>query len=103
MKTIYIAGQMKGNPDYLDDFNAAEAYLTYRGYAVLNPAMLPVGLLPEKYMPICLAMLEAADAVLVLKGGIGSDGATLERAYADYQGKLVYLRLEDVPGREAIS
>lgn len=102
MKTIYIAGQIKGNPDYREDFNAAEAYLMYRGYAVINPAMLPEGLPPEKYMPICLAMLEAADAVLVLNGGIGSDSATLERAYADYQGKLVYLRLEDVPGREVI-
>lgn len=44
----------------------------------------------EKYMPICLAMLEQADAICMLDGWEDSDGANIELAYANYQDKAVW-------------
>mgnify|MGYP002626078591 CR=1 FL=1 len=55
--TIYIAGAMKGNPDYRTQFNAAESYLIIKGWTVLNPACLQEDLDADAYMPICLAMV----------------------------------------------
>lgn len=95
IKTIYIAGKMKGKADYGRDFNEAEKRLTEQGYIVLNPASLPVGLPEKAYMPICLAMLEAADAIYMLKGWQDSHGANLELDYALYQGKKVHYEDED--------
>lgn len=95
IKTIYIAGKMSGKADYGRDFNEAEKRLTEQGYIVLNPASLPVGLPEKAYMPICLAMLEAADAIYMLDGWEHSFGANLELDYALYQGKKVYYEDED--------
>ena len=96
-KVIYIAGPMKFDPDYKTKFDAAESYLTWKGWTVLNPAWLPEGLKPDEYMPICLAMLNAADAIVSLKGSSESDGAKLELRYAEYQGKKTYSGIEQVP------
>ena len=97
MKTIYIAGPMKGDPDYRTKFNAAESYLSLKGWTVLNPACLPEGLRPGSYMPICLAMVEAADALVIFRDVNEYSGAQLEKAYAAYQKKPVYIGLESVP------
>ena len=43
----------------------------------------------DRYMPICLAMVTAADVVFMLPGWEESPGACLERAYAQYQGKKI--------------
>jgi len=99
-KVIYIAGPIKDNPDYLSDFDAAESYLIMKDWTVLNPANLPEGMSGEKYMPICLAMVQAADAVVLLAGHDRSMGATLERHFAYYQDKKIYYSLEDVPKLE---
>lgn len=96
-KTIYIAGPMKDCPDYKTKFDAAETYLEWKGWKVLNPACLPEGLKPETYMPICLAMLNAADAICLLSHYDLSQGAMLEVHYARYQQKDVYEGLESVP------
>ena len=97
-KVIYIAGKMSGKADYgRTDFNAAEAYLSWKGWTVLNPACLPIGLKDDAYMPICLAMVNAADAVCWLEDGLQSIGAVLEVDYAKYQGKTIYHGLESVP------
>lgn len=103
MKSIYIAGPIAGVSDYETNFNAAESYLTWKNWIVLNPACLPKGLPHEKYMPICLSMIDAADAVLLLPGSAGREGAMLENKYALYQNKMVYARLEDVPNLNAES
>lgn len=90
-KVIYIAGPMTGLPELnRPAFMEAEKALTEAGFVVLNPAWLPVGLPPEKYMPICLAMLDAAEAVYLLKGWGISHGTLIERSYALYQGKAVF-------------
>ncbi len=90
-KTIYIAGKMAGLPDHgRRHFREAEKRLREAGYIVLNPAALPDGMSADKYMPICLAMLEAADAIYMLVGWRDSLGARLERGYAQYQGKEIF-------------
>lgn len=87
---VYIAGKMAGLPDLgKASFDAAAEKLRGEGHIVLNPSDLPVGMPRERYMPICLAMVYAADAVYMLKGWWDSPGANLERLYAEYQGKTV--------------
>lgn len=96
IKTIYIAGKMSGKADYgRAEFNEAEKRLTEQGYIVLNPASLPVGLPEKAYMPICLAMLEAADAIYVLEGWQDSRGANLEFDYAVYQSKAIVFEADE--------
>ena len=91
MKVIYIAGPMSGLPDLgRKHFREAEKRLKEAGYIVLNPAILPKGMEKDRYMPICLARLEAADAVYMLQGWRSSAGAQMERAYAQYQGKEIW-------------
>ena len=40
-------------------------------------------------MPICMAMIDAADALCLLPGWEASQGAQRERQYAEYQGKRI--------------
>jgi len=89
-EVVYIAGRIAGDRDYKRKFRAAEKTLKGRGYIVINPAKLPQGLKPEAYMPICLAMVEAADILCL----IGDDwhksrGAMTELRFAEYQNKKV--------------
>ena len=90
--TIYIAGKMNGLPNKgRDAFWEAQITLEEQGHIVLNPAVLPDGLRPEQYLPICLAMLEQADAIYMLRNFENSPGALIEWRYAKYQGKQVIL------------
>ena len=87
---VYIAGKMTGLPDLgRPKFQAAAKKLRDDGFVVLNPAELPDGMPGDSYMPICLAMVGVADAVYLLSGWMDSPGATLERNYALYQGKII--------------
>ena len=94
---IYISGAMAKRPEtYKEEFAKAEKEITDKGYIVINPAWLPKGLDRNRYMPICMAMLDAADAIYMMDGWEDSKGARLEKAYAEYQDKLVlYERSED--------
>lgn len=94
---IYISGAMAKRPDtYKEEFAKAEKEITEKGYTVINPAWLPKGLDFNKYMPICMAMIDAADAIYMMNGWEDSKGARLEKAYAEYQDKLVlYERSKD--------
>lgn len=65
-KVIYIAGPITGVPRYWEAFETAEDELTAAGYLPLSPARMPDGMENEKAMRICLAMIDAADAVLFL-------------------------------------
>lgn len=100
MKVIYIAGKITGNPDYKREFNQAENRLQVEGYTVLNPAHLPEGLSPAQYMRICFAMIDDADAVLLLPNWQNSPGARLEADYCLYTNKTAYLSIEALLGEE---
>ena len=99
---IYISGKMRGLPDKgKSHFAAAERSLRDRGYIVLNPSQLPDGMPDDTYMPICLAMLEAADSIYMLCGWEDSVGATSELAYAKCQNKtILYERDEPAEGTQ---
>ena len=86
---VFLSGRIAGDADYREKFSAAERALRARGYAVLNPAWLPGDMPGDRYMPICLAMLGAADIVCVLEGSDGSPGVAIERRFAEYQGKMI--------------
>lgn len=85
---VYIAGPMTSKPGKnRERFAAAEEYLKAKGHVVLNPAILPEGLDEERYLPICLDMIDAADALYMLDGWKRSPGACVEKLYAMYQQK----------------
>lgn len=87
---VYISGSMSAcMSTYRRSFAKAERMLVADGHIVINPAMLPVGLDADKYMPICMAMIDAADAIYLFNNWQNSKGALLEKAYAEYQGKTV--------------
>lgn len=88
---VYIAGKMNGLPDKgRKAFEEAEIELKAKGFTVLNPACLPDGLPGDRYMPTCLTMVDTADILVLLPGWIYSPGAMLEKAFAEYQGKMVF-------------
>ncbi len=87
---IYISGSMANCMDtYKDIFGRKAQQLTDLGAIVVNPATLPIGLADRSYMPICLSMVDSADAIFLFNDWERSRGAILERLYADYQGKLM--------------
>ncbi len=51
------------------------------GWTVLSPTQIPEGLAPCSYLPIYLAMLEAADAIYILPN---SSNDNIENALIDY-------------------
>lgn len=89
--TIYISGKIHGDPSYKAKFKHYEQKIaaTYRESVIVNPAVLTGKLDNKDYMPICLAMIDACDAIYLLPDWHLSKGATLEKAYAEYQGKNV--------------
>lgn len=87
---IYISGAMRScMSTYRQKFARAQKMLEDEGHIVINPAVLPVGLDMDRYMPICLSMIDAADAIFLFNNWQNSKGALLEKAYAEYQGKEI--------------
>ena len=82
---VYLAGPITGVENYKDIFNRAAAALEDLGDKVINPATLPQGMPDNLYMPICLGMIKVADMVILLPGWDNSEGARLEKQFADYQ------------------
>lgn len=89
-ETIYIAGAITGNSNYLADFRIAENHLKETGFEkILNPTVLPDNLEHEQYMAICFAMIDVSDTVYFLRNWRDSDGATREYYYAMSQKKKI--------------
>ena len=88
---VYLAGPIRGVPDYKERFAENRSFYEQCGLAVLDPSGLPEGMEQSDYMRICIAMLQSADFVQMLPGWEESEGATLEKAYADMVGITVKL------------
>lgn len=96
---IFISGKITGDPDYKAKFAAAADFYKKNGYTVLNPAVLPGGMLSADYMRICFAMIDTADAVAFLPDFKQSAGAELEHAYCCYTDKNIRHYADDIcPG-----
>lgn len=96
---LYLSGPITNDPEYKLKFDAAESYLTtWKNHVVLNPAVLPAGLNEyNDYLDIDLAMLEAADGIVMLNGWKRSFGARGELRAALKLGKKVFFGIENVP------
>ena len=101
---VYIAGKITGNPNYREEFAAAERKVRALGDIPLNPAVLPEGLEKADYMRICLAMLDSADAIAPLRSWTHSDGAAIEMSFARYTGKqnISLYRIPDGVGAKEV-
>lgn len=88
-KVVYISGPITGVEKYWEAFERAENDLTALGYIPLSPARLPTGMTNAQYMQICTAMIDAADAVLMLPGCVYSHGSKVEHRYCEYIEKPV--------------
>lgn len=91
-KNVYIAGPMTG----IEGYNRRafmQAHFAIRPHCkgVLNPAMLPTTLADHgMYMAICLPMVDAADALILLPDWENSRGANTEKDRAIERGIPVY-------------
>lgn len=90
---VYLAGPIRGVFDYKERFAETRRFYEQCGFAVLDPSGLPEGMGQADYMHICIAMLQSADFVQMLPGWEESEGATLEKAYADMIGIATNVKL----------
>lgn len=87
---LYLAGKIKGDPNYRAKFAMAEAVLKSQQHTVLSPTKLPEGRTPSFYMKRCFRLIEKVDGVALLPDWRQSGGARLERDFALYIGVPVY-------------
>lgn len=78
---IYIAGAITNNPNYREQFRAAEEKLRAAGHTVINPVKNE-GFTYREYINMGICELMHCDAIYMLKGYKESAGATLEYNYA---------------------
>jgi len=84
---VFLSGPISSQlSTYKSEFAAWEKLVAFTGDIPINPATLPLGLEQADYMRITIAMLQSADAILMLPGWEDSAGAKLEKAYAEYTG-----------------
>lgn len=93
---IYLAGRITGDPEYRNKFMEAEAKLKEQGHVVLNPAVLPLGMLYHSYTHIDDAMLECAEAICLLPDWWHSPGARREKFMAEQMEITVMYYEEDL-------
>ena len=90
---VYIAGKITGLPqtEFVANFKNVENILKDKGNQVLNPTRLfEYELEYEQYMAIDRILIEAADAVYMLKNWEDSPGAMRDREHAIKLGKKIY-------------
>lgn len=90
---VYISGSISKDPDYKVKFFRKSQELMKKGHEVINPAGLDATLIGafnwKEYMNICLALLNLAEAVLMLDGWKDSSGACMEYGYALASDKII--------------
>lgn len=87
---VYISGKITGLFNYAENFREVEAQLKADRHVVLTPLMTPLGLEYDDYMKLAYAMIDVADAVIMLDNWTESKGAMLEYDYAKEWGKPIY-------------
>lgn len=90
---IYLSGPITNEKDYKEKFEKAAKKLAAGGNIVINPANVD-GILCgkveyEDFMSIDMALVQLAEAVVVLPGWRESPGACREAGFALGQGKRV--------------
>lgn len=94
-KKLFISGPITDTPFYWRAFEEAREFYEAKGYAVMNPSELPVGMTNADYARVCLSMIDSADEVVFLPGWRDSIGARLEHDYCYYIRKPVRLYAND--------
>ena len=95
-KVIYILGPITGIERYWEAFEAAEDEISALGYIPLSPSRLPYNLSNEQRLRICLSMIDAADAVLLLRDWYRSTASSLERDYCYFTDKFISTDLKTI-------
>lgn len=90
---IYIAGKIRGVPDYHSKFAKAADRLRSDGHPVFNPAAANMEGLPlNKIMKHLMPQLCECDAIALLPGWWRSGGARVEWVLAKYlKLRIIYL------------
>lgn len=99
---VYISGKMSGDNNFVEKFARAEEKLKAEGHEVINPAKVPMprSASYEQILKADMAMLEAAEAIYMLRDWATSNGARTELGYA--LGKGIYIMTEtDTQERKA--
>lgn len=89
MAICYLSGPITGWNGYAEAFSEVENALIEQGHTVINPATMPDGLKARDYLRVCLAMIEAADTLVLLPNWKYSRGVEIEKLYAEYIGLRV--------------
>lgn len=95
---IYISGAISDNPNYKQQFAAAEEYLQGKGWETINPAKISAVLPPlsySAYMQISLTLLSEVSALYLLSGWEVSPGAITEKLAAESLGVAIIYQTEE--------
>lgn len=93
----YLIGPITGNPNFMDQFTAAELYLTSRGCHVFNPARMTAAMpkafmTRQDFMDLGLCTERMCEQVALLPGHETHTGCQMELAYAQANGyKIIEL------------
>ena len=94
---VYISGAITNNPQYKEQFAAAEEILLAAGHTVINPAKNQ-GDSYRELINVGLFELMQCDAIYLLRGYENSTGATLEHDYAMTVGLEIIKEYPEVIG-----
>ena len=90
---VYISGAITNNPNYKEQFKAAEERLKLAGHFVINPATNQ-GYTYKEYIDMGLFELMHCEAIYMLRGWENSTGAKLELEYAKEVGLEIMYQSE---------